>query len=536
MKAADAVAQLLSDYGVTQAFGLMGDANMDYLSVFIEQNPGSYLPAIDERSAVAMASGYSRTTGKIGVVSVTHGPGAANTVGPLIEAVRANDAVLLLTGDTPSNQPSHAQDIDLAGLFSATGAAFHRVRSSSQLVADITRALHFVDSMNTPMVLNIPVDFLTDDVDYVGYQRSELEHSRLQPTPDALDNALGALVQSSRPLVLAGRGAVRSDARDSLIALADKIGAPLATSVGGKDLFFGHPYDLGVMGGLSHPWAAEVIAQADCIISFGASLNDFTTMTGGFLSDKTLIQCDTSASSFDRWCTPDFSVLGDATSTATAMVEMLEEAEYKAENPFRERVLDECDIRERSNNVVDASGAEPLSPQLAAHLIDRHLPTDRVIVMDTGRFAISVWKHVHAEQPTDFVHTLTWAAIGLGLSTAIGVSVANKHRLTAALVGDGGGMMGLIELATAVKAKLPLAVFVFNDSAYGAEYMKLEEKGIDVRHSFIDLPDFVAVAQGLGASAVQVNDRAELERALEGVSTIESPTVFNIILDPAAEF
>lgn len=536
MKAYEAVAKLMFDSGVSQVFGLMGDANMDYLAEYIEQGYGNYLPAIDERSAVAMASGYSRSSGKVGLVTVTHGPGAANTVGPLVEAVRAKDPVVLLTGDTPSNQPSHAQDIDLAGLFSATGAGYHRVRSSGQLLADLRRALHTAETTHVPVVLNIPVDLLNDQLEYPAYRRSGFEAVPLAPAADALDEPLGALLQCKRPVVLAGRGAVHSGARSALVALADRIGAPLATTVGGKDLFVGHPYDLGLMGGLSTPWAADVIAQSDCVIAFGAGLNDFTTMTGGFLAEKTVIHCDTSPQSFGHWYVPDFSILGDAASTATAMVELLDEVEYSVEHPFRERALEAADIRERSRQLLDQSGAEPLSPQLAAHLIDRHLPSDRVVTIDSGRFAISVWKHLHAEDPKDFVHTLTWASIGLGISTAIGASVANPHRLTAAIVGDGGGMMGLVELATAVKARLPLAVFVFNDSAYGAEYMKLEEKGIDVRHSMIDLPDFVAVAQGLGASAVEITDRKQLEQALTSMGEVDTPTLFNIVLDPAAAF
>lgn len=536
MRASQAMVQLFADVEVQQLFGLMGDANMDYIAAYIEHGRGHYVPAIDERSAVAMASGYARASGKVGVVSVTHGPGAANTIGPLVEAVRSRNPVLVLTGDTPAAQAAHAQDIDLGTLFSGTGAEYHRVKSSAALIPDLTRLLRQVSVTKLPVVCNIPVDIFGDDVEYSGARATEFSLARLVADAGALDSALGALVQSRRPLLVAGRGAVESGARESMILLAERLGAPLATTVGGKDLFIGHPYDLGIMGTLSAPWAAEVIAQADCIVSFGAGLNEFTTMRGGFVSEKTLIQCDSSAASFERWGEADFLVQGDAATTASAMVELLAEAEYEAEDPFRERVLEAADIRERSRLLVDASGVEPLSAPLAAVLIDQALPKSRVLVTDCGRFGRSVWSHLHVERARDFQHLLTWASIGLGISTAIGASVANRDRLTAAIVGDGGGMMGLIELATAVKQRLPLVVFVFNDSAYGAEYKKLADKGLDTKHSLLDLPELASIARGLGAESMRVETRAELEQVLIGLHSVDAPVLVDIQLDPAAQF
>ncbi|MFT3797237.1 thiamine pyrophosphate-binding protein [Microbacterium sp.] len=529
MKTFQAVACALADGGVERLFGLMGDANMAYVVSYIQHGQGTYVAALDERSATAMADGYARRSGKVGVVSVTHGPGAANTINPLVEAVRAGTPLLLLTGDTPAKY-GEAQDIELSALFAATGADYYRAKSPAMVAGDVLRALGQVAATGRPMVLNIPVDMLAADVEYESSARQSVVTPVLSPDPQAVDAAVGALVASSRPVILAGAGAVKSDAADALVALGELVGAPLATSVGGKSLFFGQPYDLGIMGTIVEPWAAQVIAQANCIVSFGASLNTNTTVDGGFLRGKTVIQVDSDPAHIARWHEAGIGVVGDARATAEAMVAMLTEAEYVAESPYREHALAPASIRERNLAQLTAEPDDPLDPKTASILLDQLLPTARVLTLDSGRFMLPVAKYLHAESGADFFHPMAWTSIGLGIATAIGISIADPGRVTVALVGDGGGYMGLLELPTAVRLKLPLVVVVYNDAAYGAEYMKLPAYGMNPDFARIELPDLTAIAQSLGARAVKVSTRSELEMALRNVADLDGPLLIDLHL------
>jgi len=535
MKGYDAIARSLLDQGVDTLFGLLGDANMDHIARYVEDGRGRYVPAVDERGATCMADGYFRVSGRVGVASVTHGPGAANTVNPLIEAVRAHSKVLILTGDTPSSFVGHAQAVDLAALFSATGASFRTVTSVDELVDDVGAAIAEVDASNHPMVLNIPTDVQNSDVRCV---RPSPHASVATPTvpvdPDTLSEALNALASAERPLILAGRGAVLAEAREQLIELADLLQAPLATTASGKDLFRGHPYNLGIMGGISFPWAMDVVAKADCVVAFGASLNVYTTQHGSLLEGKRLIHCDVAPERIGIWTSVDIAVPGDAAKVAAALVRRLRETEFMSPSSFRQTALgDGVADRRPTDDFEDASGTSTLDMRTAAVALEELLPTDKVVVTDTGRFIGPVWSYLHVAEARKFAHSLSWSSTGFGIATAIGAAMGCPGTLPVAIVGDGGGMMGMIELITAARENLPLVVVVMNDGAYGAEYGKLLQHGLDPRHALLRWPDFAAVATSLGATGVTVRSLTDLEMAVSLIDQVSGPLLIDVRADPA---
>lgn len=532
MKTYEAVARTLVGCGLKTMFGLMGDANMQYIVDYMQQG-GRYVGAVHETGAVAMADGYGRVTGTIGVATATHGPGLMNTLTALTEAVRNRSQLLLLTGETKAGYDLSPQAVDIAAVIAPTGAGYEKVHRADTFAADFRRAYRRLLLERRPVVLNIPFDLLNAETGELDIPRNG---SVVQAVPavshKAIDDALGVLVSAKRPVILAGRGAVLSDARDDLVRLADLVDAPVATTLLGKDYFRGHPRNVGICGTVSSPIGAATVAEADCVVAFGASLNKHTA--GPALAGKRIVHCDLDPQRIGAFTDVDVPVLGDAKAVAAAMVDGLVDARYEA-------VAGGQDLAERlaaaspRDEFVDRSDGNTLDLRTAMVVLDEVLPADRSVVTDAGRFLLGPWKYLHVNDPMRFVHTTNFASIGLGIGNAIGAAVAHPESLTVAVVGDGGFMMHLGEFSTAARSKLPLLVVVLNDGSYGAEYTALKLYGMDPDYSLIAWPDLAPVAEGLGGRGVTVRSVEQLTEAVQDAGALTGPLLLDVKVDPGVD-
>ncbi|WP_436698430.1 thiamine pyrophosphate-binding protein [Nocardioides sp. BYT-33-1] len=519
-----AVARTLLASGVGTLTGLMGDGNIPHVVAFIEHG-GRFVPTVDESAAVSAADGMARTTAGLGAASVTHGPGFTNTLTALTEAVRARSPLLLLTGDTPS-VPHHLQRFDLEKAARLTGAEYVRVTRPDDAVGRLAWAVRHAVQRSQPVVFDIPLDLATAPC---AEPVAAVSVDRPRPLPDdaSLDAALGILASARRPVVLAGRGA--AGAREELLLLAGQLGAPVATTLLAKGMFAGEPGDLGVAGTVGRTESLRLLAESDCVVAFGAGLNRFTTADGLVGSRGAVVQVDSDPDALGRHGTPAATVVGDAAITAGRMGALLAESGPAA--PYWPGAWDPAAPPERVAVGEDGSG---LDLAAALRIVDAALPRDRLVVSDTGRFVYTAWRELNVAAAGDFVHTLNFASIGLGIATGVGVSLAHRDRLTLVVAGDGGAMMGLGELATAVRERLPLLVLVANDAAYGMEFHHLRGAGRDPDHARMAWPDFADVARGYGAEGHTVRTLAELGKVLDTLDPVPAgPVVLALELDPA---
>lgn len=526
----EAFAGALLDHGVDTLFGLMGDANMLYISDHRDRG-GRFVSAVHEGGAMGMADAWARTTGRVGVASVTHGPAATNTLTSLVEAVRSRSRVLLLTGETPT-EPTYFQRFDLQGLATLAGAGYEKVLKPEYAVRTLNRSLQRVVAENRPVVLDLPISFLRKPA---GPQASV--HLARAPSPsapilDELGDALGLIANASRPVIVAGRGAVASGARDALVALGERLGAPLATTALARDFFRGHPGDLGICGSLSHSVATGAISESNCVIAFGASLNIFTAFHGEILDGKRIVQVDADPAAFNFYTPVDETVAGDARLVAETMAEALVAIDHQPARGWFDRTVKALAEHDPTGDFREVEAADTVDVRTAAIRLDQVLPAERVVVSDIGRFVAGTWPFLRVTDPRDFVSMGAFGSIGLGLYGAIGAAVARQGALTVLLVGDGGLMMNLAELATAVRERLPLLVAVFDDGAYGAEHYKLVKFGVDASYSENAWPDIVAVAESMGASGMTVRKLEELDELESLAVGLDRPLVVDIKLDP----
>jgi thiamine pyrophosphate-dependent acetolactate synthase large subunit-like protein len=436
--------------------------------------------------------------------------------------------MVLLAGDTSAANPRHLQSIDQRELVKATGAGFEQLRAPETVSMDVARAFYRAQVEHRPIVLNMPADYMWLEVNHEPRVLDVFTAPGGVAQGDILDEAIGMIASARRPLILAGGGAV--GARDQLIRLADRLEAPLATTLKAKGLFNSHPCNIDIFGTLSTPAAYELIARSDCIVCFGTGLHDFTTDHGKLMKGKRIIQVDVEPTAIGGGLHPDAALVADAGLTAETILYWLNEAEIQPSGFTRE--LD-----------IETLTAHPVGPNKTAdgrinyvyalERLEDALPEDRVLITDGGRFMTEVWCRISVPDPQSFFGTPSFGSIGLGLQEAIGAGLAVPDRPVVLFIGDGGFMMGGInEFNTAVRLGLDLVIVVANDSAYGAEHIQFLDRKMDPGLTEFHWPSFAGVARSLGGQGVEVRSKAELETAISALEARKGPILIELRLDP----
>ncbi|KPN64561.1 Acetolactate synthase large subunit [Aliiroseovarius crassostreae] len=522
------IARALHDHGVKTMFGLMGDANLFMVDSFVRECEGQFVPAAHEGSSVLMALAFAQVAGKVGVATVTHGPALTNCVTALTEGVRGQIPMVLLAGDTPVSNPRHLQSTDQREVVKTTGAGFVQLRAPDTIAADVDRAIYRAQVERRPIVLNMPADFMWQEVEHEQRVLDVFTAPGGVAEGETLDNAIGMVASARRPMILAGAGAIH--ARDQIIRLADRLEAPVATTLKAKGLFKDHPYNMDIFGTLSTPATYEAIAKADCILCFGTSLHDYTSDRGALMKGKRVVQVDVSPEAIGQSTHPHAALVADAALTAETILYWLNEAEV-APSGFTQSLDPAALTHHPVGPNKTADGCVNFVHALAR--LEEALPQDRVLVTDGGRFMTEVWCRISAHNPQSFVVTANFGAIGQGLQEAVGAGVAAPDRPVVLFTGDGGFMMGGInEFNTAVRLGLDLIVIVANDSAYGAEHIQFLDRKMDPGLSEFQWPSFAALATALGGHGIEVRSDEELEAAISALETRAGPTLVELRLDP----
>lgn len=522
--------------GVSDLFGLVGDANLFMVKSYIETGHGRYIPLTHEANAVLAAVGYAQVSGRIGVATITHGPALTNVVTALVEGVRAGVPLVVLCGDTPPGDLQHLQNIDQREVVASTGAGFVEMRAPHTAVVDLERAFRLAAHQRRPVVFNMRVDLQWQVAD-AGQPSPVLppELPRASAAFEPLEEAAGMLASARRPLILAGRGAISAEARDAILALARRIEAPVATTLKAQGLFDGEPFNLGICGGLSHPAATDAIMKSDCILAFGASLSKHTTENGAYLQGKRVIQILPDIQENFRMDRPDLQLIGDPALTANAIIKLLDMAEIPGSGATDEDLRAALEAEARNFAVLPAAGVTaPGTVDMAWALRRLHqaLPEDRVLVADLGRFVTTAWRNLPVNNPLNLVYTCHFGGIGCGLGQLVGAATAAGGRKTVLVAGDGGFLLsGLGELATLKRQNANTVIIVCNDGSYGAEHVQLASRGMDVAVSMIDPPDFAAVAAAMGLRAQRVSDADSLATAAALVKESSDPVLIDLRLD-----
>ena len=533
MRVYEAIGETLKKLEVQATFGLMGDGNLRFMTHLHDELGMPYYASRHEGGAVAMADGYARVTGRVGVCSVTQGPGVTNTLTALTEARKAGSPLLLLAGDSPMRFVRHNQDVDQTAIFNSVGVAVERVRAPDTVIADVARAFNRAWASQRPVAMQFPTDMQDLPCDATALQAVCAQRPPAsRPPPDAIKLAADLVAAAKRPAIIAGRGAVRANAKQSLENLAERIGALLATSAQAKGLFAGNPFYLGSSGGFASALGEKFLPEADLILAFGASLNHWTTRNRElFAPSARIIHCDVERSAIGALTAVDLGLAGDAAASAEALSEELSRREITAIG-FRTPEVRGAINAFRLDDFADQSNGRTIDPRTLMLKLDSMLPRERTVVLDSGHCMGWAAVYLSAPDAAGFIFSNDFQAVGLGLGTAFGAAIARPDRLTVLTPGDGALMMTLGELETFVRYNIPLLAIAINDAAYGAEVHLLQNVGLASDGALFRDNDFAAIAAAMGAQGLTVRDVADLDRLQPWLDQPRGPMVVDCKVDP----
>jgi thiamine pyrophosphate-dependent acetolactate synthase large subunit-like protein len=523
-----ALSNVLAELGVKTAFGLTGNSNLGLVTELISRHHVKFYTSRHESSAVSMADGWARTSGQVGVCTVTRGPGVTNAMTGLIEATRSRTPLLFLAGGVPSRQArSHNQRLDHKHVLSAAGIAWQDIRSPEWAAADLQLAFRRAAIEECPVAVELPPDLLSAKASSEASLAVWPEvHPATAASPPGIDELVRAVTVAKNPVVLVGRGGLRGKDPSAFVELADRTGAWLTTTAAAKGFFERSGLDLGVCGGFSTEFARSQLSQADVVLAFGASLNEWTTGHGKRFPLARIAQVDCDIRAFDRHSGVAIGVVGDAAQTAHALCAALEAKGTPVAHARSMKNRAAIGGHDLSTEVQDHSGPDGMDPRILMLALDKMLPRERTVVTDSGHFMGFPVTYVSVPDHKGLIFPQAFQSMGVGLGNAIGAATANPDRLTMAVLGDGGTMMTLGELDTAVRYDLPILILVMNDSAFGAEYHHLDLVNADIPDAIV-FPDvdFAATARALGAKAITIRDSSDVQGIANWLGSRSGPLV-----------
>jgi thiamine pyrophosphate-dependent acetolactate synthase large subunit-like protein len=508
---ASVVGSVLAGLGVGHAFGVVGSGNFHVTNALRAQGV-PFTAARHEGGAASMADGYSRLAGRPAVLSVHQGCGLTNAMTGIGEAAKSRTPMIVLAADAAGAAVNSNFRVDQDALAASVGAVAERVHSPASAVADITRAYKTATHGRRTVVVSLPLDVQAAPLDAPPAAPRPAPPAPARPAAAAIDDFAALLATAERPVFIAGRGG--RGAGPGIAALARQAGALLSTSAVANGLFAADEFNLGIAGGFAAPLAAELIAGADLIVGWGCALSMWTTRHGTLIGPAArVVQVDDDLAALGAHRPVDLGILGDCGATAADALDALKARKAG----YRTAGISARLAEGRWWNDIpttDLQAADRIDPREFSKALDRALPAERVVSVDSGNFMGYPSAYLRVPDELGFCFTQAFQSIGLGLASGIGAGLAQPGRLPVIAAGDGGFLMGVADLETAVRLGRPMVVAVYNDAAYGAE---VHHFGTDADLGAVVFPDsdIAAIARGFGAAGVTV-------RAPQDMATVEA--------------
>ncbi len=525
MKASDILVKALENEGVKHIFGVPGEENLDFLES-LKTSSIEIVLTRHEQVAGFMAATYGRLTGKTGVCLATLGPGATNLVTAAAYAQLGGMPLLMITGQKPikKSKQGQFQIVDVVEMMKPLTKFTKQIVNAGYIPTLVRECFRLAEAERPGAVhLELPEDIAREETDatILKVTTPEIPH----PNRDSIAAAADMIGKAKMPLLLIGAGANRKETTRVLREFVDKTGIPFFTTQMGKGVIDGrHPLCLGTAALSDNDYIHCAIDRADLIINVGHDVVEkppFFMHAGG----TKVIHVNYLPANIDEVYFPDLEVLGDISYSVCQITKHLDVSK-DWDFAFYGRV------REAVEEHILTEGAEdprfPVIPQRIVRDMRNVMPADGMIALDNGIYKIWFARNYRAYEPNTVLLDNALATMGAGLPSAMAASMVYPKRKVVAICGDGGFMMNVQDLETAVRLKLNLTVLILHDNAFGMikwkqDVMGFEEYGLDFGN-----PDFVKLAECFGAQGHRITNTDEFAQVLE--KSINTPGVHLIDL------
>jgi acetolactate synthase-1/2/3 large subunit len=537
MIGAKAFVKALEKERVEHIFGIVGGSVIPICDELLNSDM-RFILARHEQGAAHMADGYARVRDKVGVCVVTSGPGATNIVTGLATAQIDSSPIVAFTGQVNRAVigSDAFQECDIIGVSASVTKYNIQVREPEEIPYAVKQAFHISNTGRKGAVLvDIPKDCTTLSGEMVFPDSVEFRGYNPDPVPDAreLDWAASILARSERPIIMAGGGVIASGATPELIAIAEYLMAPTATSLMGKGAFpEDHPLSLGLCGMHGTMEANMLVPKADVLLVVGSRFSDRTTgKIADFAPNTKIVHIDIDQSEIDKNVETVTRVVGDAKLTLQELLKRVKtQRRINTSSKWTKRIEEfRCVWEDEEEN----NGPYLRAPKVIRALRDE-LPRDAIVTTEVGQNQMWAALHFDTYNPRSFFTSGGLGTMGWGFPASIGAKVARPEVPVVDIAGDGSFGMTENNLATAVEEKIPVIVVVLNNQVLGmvAQWQRLF---YDRRYSAVKLqgnPDFVKLADAYGAEGVMVESYYDFRRAVRRAQKSDLPTVINVPIDP----
>jgi acetolactate synthase-1/2/3 large subunit len=547
MNASKALLEMLNNYDVDHVFGLPGETTLPLYKEWLDYPEIKHVMARDERSSAFMADGYARFTNKPGVCEAPS-VGSTHILPGVAEAYKASLPVIFMTSDIPLHMETRNMltGLDQTSMFSGITKETYTITNPDQIPHTIRRAFRVATTGKPgPVHIRLPYDILqgeTVDPDLYA-QKDFTKYPGHRPVAETakIVEALKLLGEAENPVIIAGQGALYSQAWDELVSIAEMFAAPVGTTINAKGVMPEmHPLSLGVIGARGGTSLSNrVICEADLIFFVGSSTDSAGTDKWTVPScdtDAKMIQLDISEHEAGNNYDVDVILIGDAKATLQWMLELANVSIHEMEKLPRIQAL--IKAKEEHNAYVAelmSSNEKPIHPVRFIKELQDALPKKRCLVMDVGTSAIytSMFYKV-PEAGRSMAYNFAMGSLGYALPTSVGASVARPGHCIATLVGDGSFGLAAAELETISRVGLNNNIIVINNSSFGwirAEWkLSYGDEYVDFATNFSEV-DYTKIAEGFGLNANRITSPEELSSLKEFFHSDE-PSFTELVLQP----
>ena len=540
---AEIVVKALIDQGVEVIFGYPGGAVLPLYDALFKQNQIRHILVRHEQAAVHAAEGYARSTGRVGVVLVTSGPGATNAVTGLTDALMDSVPVVCITGQVPTHLIGNDafQEADTTGITRPVTKHNYLVKSVGDLSRVIHEAFHVARTGRPgPVVIDLPKDVQQAKHDYVNHanQRHRSYNPQVKPDRAAVERAVDLMAKAERPLFYIGGGVVNSGVAASqlLTEFIRLTGFPCTQTLMGLGAFPGSdPLSLGMVGMHGMFESNHAMHDCDVMINIGARFDDRVTgRLTAFAPNSKKIHVDIDPSSINKNVHVDLAIVGDVGHVIEDMLRIWKSRQVKPNGKALAAWWDQINKWRARECLRYRPAADVIKPQYSLQrLYDAIKGRDYYITTEVGQHQMWAAQFIKFEKPYHWMTSGGLGTMGYGLPAAIGVQIAHPDALVIDVAGEASILMNIQEMATATQYRLPVKVFIMNNRWMGMvrQWQELLHGGRYSESYSDSLPDFVKLADAFGWTGLRVSKPDDVDATIKTMIETPGPVIVDVVVD-----